>query len=401
VHFLSYKDMGGGISWVGVLCMDDFNQDGHWGGGYGVSASLNGQFSTTNPSLYWDILCFTHELGHNFRSPHTHCYMNIPNASDPPVDQCYNTQVGTNCWTGALCGTSGQPSCAGGTIMSYCHLRSGGYNNIVLYFGFSGQQSERVVNYMRSYVETRATSYPSCMPELLQLTANRNGTGSGTVTSSPAGITCGATCSALFAKDSSVTLTAVASGGSTFAGWSGSGCSGTGTCQVTMDAAKSATATFNIAASYTLTVSRSGGGTGTVGSSPTGIGCGGDCSESYSGGMVVTLTATPGGGSAFAGWSGACSGSGPGQVTMSASRSVTAWFSSATGCTTTVTNQAFTAAQLFQSCYSIVAGPTVSTTTAAGHLTLWAANRVVLRNGFWIGDDARLTIALDPSLAGT
>jgi hypothetical protein len=86
---------------------------------------------------------------------------------------------------------------------------------------------------------------------------------------------------------------------------------------------------------------------------------------------------------------------------MSAARSVTAWFSSATGCATTVTDQAFTWSQLFQSCYSIVAGPNVSTTTAAGHLTLRAANRVVLRNSFSVGTGARLTIALDPSLAGT
>jgi hypothetical protein len=40
-----------------------------------------------------------------------------------------------------------------------------------------------------------------------------------------------------------VTLTATPGGGSTFAGWSGD-CSGTGTCQVTMSAARSATATF-------------------------------------------------------------------------------------------------------------------------------------------------------------
>jgi uncharacterized repeat protein (TIGR02543 family) len=40
-------------------------------------------------------------------------------------------------------------------------------------------------------------------------------------------------------------LTASPSEGSTFAGWSGSGCSGTGTCTVTMDVDKSVTASFN------------------------------------------------------------------------------------------------------------------------------------------------------------
>ncbi|HEY2311042.1 MAG TPA: hypothetical protein VGH46_08005 [Gaiellaceae bacterium] len=69
-------------------------------------------------------------------------------------------------------------------------------------------------------------------------------TGSGSVTSSPAGIDCGSTCSASFASGTSVTLTAAADSGSTFAGWSGGGCSGTGTCQVMLSAATSVTASF-------------------------------------------------------------------------------------------------------------------------------------------------------------
>jgi uncharacterized repeat protein (TIGR02543 family) len=76
------------------------------------------------------------------------------------------------------------------------------------------------------------------------LAVSKTGTGGGLVTSSPAGITCGATCSASFNHNASVTVTAIASTGSTFTGWSGSGCSGTGTCTVTMDAARSVTANF-------------------------------------------------------------------------------------------------------------------------------------------------------------
>jgi len=71
----------------------------------------------------------------------------------------------------------------------------------------------------------------------------RSGTGSGTVTSSPAGIDCGSTCSASFASGTSVTLTASAAADSTFAGWSGA-CSGTGPCTVSMTEARSVTATF-------------------------------------------------------------------------------------------------------------------------------------------------------------
>lgn len=76
------------------------------------------------------------------------------------------------------------------------------------------------------------------------VTVAKSGTGSGSVSSSPAGITCGATCAALFDQGSSVTLTATADSGSTFAGWSGGGCSGTGTCTVTVAAATSVTAQF-------------------------------------------------------------------------------------------------------------------------------------------------------------
>src|SRR5688572_1232645 len=53
--------------------------------------------------------------------------------------------------------------------------------------------------------------------------------------------------------------------------------------------------------SYTLTVALSGGGTGTVTSSPEGINCGTTCAGSFPDGATVTLTATAGSGSTFAG----------------------------------------------------------------------------------------------------
>jgi len=81
----------------------------------------------------------------------------------------------------------------------------------------------------------------------LPLTVSQAGTGSGTVTSSPAGISCGTTCSAAFDFGTSVTLTATAARGSTFTGWSGEGCSGTGTCTVSLTQARSVTATFTLA----------------------------------------------------------------------------------------------------------------------------------------------------------
>ena len=76
------------------------------------------------------------------------------------------------------------------------------------------------------------------------LTIVKDGTGTGTVTSNPIGISCGSDCTEPYVPSTLVTLTAVADSTSTFAGWSGSGCSGTSTCNVTMDAAKAVTATF-------------------------------------------------------------------------------------------------------------------------------------------------------------
>ncbi len=80
--------------------------------------------------------------------------------------------------------------------------------------------------------------------DLFILTVAKAGTGAGTVTSVPTGINCGGDCNEPYIAGTVVTLTAAPSGGSLFSGWSGSGCSGTGTCVVTTNAAASVTATF-------------------------------------------------------------------------------------------------------------------------------------------------------------
>ncbi len=77
------------------------------------------------------------------------------------------------------------------------------------------------------------------------LTVVKNGSGSGTVTSSPAGINCGVACSATFGASAAVTLTATpTSAASTFTGWLGNGCSGTLPCTKTLSAAANVSATF-------------------------------------------------------------------------------------------------------------------------------------------------------------
>jgi len=75
------------------------------------------------------------------------------------------------------------------------------------------------------------------------LSVSRAGSGSGSVSSSPAGIECGAICSHDFAAGTQVTLQATPAAGSVFTGWSG-GCAGTGSCQLTLNADAAVTATF-------------------------------------------------------------------------------------------------------------------------------------------------------------
>ena len=156
------------------------------------------------------------------------------------------------------------------------------------------------------------------------LTVGKAGTGSGTVTSSPAGISCGATCSQNLTFGTMVTLTAAAAPGSTFIGWGGA-CSGTAACSVTVDAAKSVTATFDLQ-TFTLTTALLGNGSGTISSSPAGINCPVDCMQIYNFGQVVMLTPSANMGSTFTAWGGACSGTGTCMVTMDAAKNVTASF---------------------------------------------------------------------------
>jgi hypothetical protein len=176
--------------------------------------------------------------------------------------------------------------------------------------------------YSADDTSTDPTAIATAPPPPHTLSVSIAGAGSGTVTGS--GINCPGACSVSYASGTVVTLTATPAAGSTFAGWTGAGCTGTGTCQVTMSSDQSVTATFNPIPNHTLMVLRSGNGSGSVTGS--GINCPSTCSQSYPEGTSVTLTATPASGSTFAGWTGACSGTGTCTVTMSTDRSVGATF---------------------------------------------------------------------------
>jgi hypothetical protein len=245
----------------GVLC--DAN--------YGFSVNnitASAPNSSTPISSSWDAIVAAHELGHNFNSPHTHCYGNLngsgfTDASDP-VDSCYVSETvdagGVNSCASSTAQLPGVGSLTGGnvgggdgTIMSYCHLLAGGLSNISRSFGEShseGVSASRVSERMARAVENAYGYSSSCIattssstPTTYDLTVARAGAGSGTVSSAPSGIDCGLTCTQNFALDASITLTASPSLGSEFSGWSGD-CSGTDSCVVAMSTNRSVTASF-------------------------------------------------------------------------------------------------------------------------------------------------------------
>jgi hypothetical protein len=167
---------------------------------------------------------------------------------------------------------------------------------------------------------------------IFTLSVSESGNGAGQVTSAPSGINCSATsnqCAAGFASGTSVTLSALPGAFASFTGWSGGGCSGTGSCVVTVNQAQGVAASF-AQVNFTLSVTESGDGTGLVTSSPLGIVCSSivnQCGASYAGGSTVTLNASAGTGSSFTGWhGGGCSGTESCAVTMSQAQSVTARF---------------------------------------------------------------------------
>jgi hypothetical protein len=105
IHQLSGNASLGSVGGLGALCT----------GNYGAQiAQLAGHFDGAGVGAQhlWDLYITAHELGHNFGSPHTHCFF-------PPIDQCFP------CLAEA-------PVTTRGTLMSYCVLRPGGLTNIDL-----------------------------------------------------------------------------------------------------------------------------------------------------------------------------------------------------------------------------------------------------------------------------
>ncbi|HMK61866.1 MAG TPA: fibronectin type III domain-containing protein [Dissulfurispiraceae bacterium] len=139
-----------------------------------------------------------------------------------------------------------------GKVQSYIfsNLGAGTYYFAATAYNSSGIESQ----YSNEVAKTASSSQYS-------LAITRGGTGSGTVMSSPTGISCGTSCSSSYSPGSVITLTAAPNANSVFAGWSGGGCSGKGTCSLTINSNTSITATFTQQSNtYTITASAGTGG---------------------------------------------------------------------------------------------------------------------------------------------
>jgi hypothetical protein len=171
--------------------------------------------------------------------------------------------------------------------------------------------------------EAVAASFVNTFP----LTVSAEGTGEGTLTSSPGSISCSPLCGEEFKEGTEVTLTATPAVGSTFTSWKHCDAVNGRLCTVRVDEAKAVTALF--ASTKDLKLEKTGAGMGKVASSPGGISCDANCSlttAAFKAG-TVKLTATPAKGSQFAGWSG-CEAEPEGrcEVSMSAAHTVEAQF---------------------------------------------------------------------------
>lgn len=149
---------------------------------------------------------------------------------------------------GINCGTDCTESLASGTVVTLTAAPGSGYN----FSGWAGDCSGTgtctvTMNSAKNVVANFAPT-PTGVLSIAKI-----GTGSGTVTRTGGAINCGSTCTESLTPGSAVTLTASAAAGSTFVGWSGGTCTGTGSCAFTLNANTTVNAQFNLISGGTTT----------------------------------------------------------------------------------------------------------------------------------------------------
>jgi hypothetical protein len=230
------------------------------------------------------------------------------------------TGTGAVAGTGITCGTDCTESYYTGTTVTLTATPTGG----MTFGGWAGCDTPSGATCSMMMNANKTVTAVFVAAGTFALTVSK--TGAGTVTGT--GITCGTDCAEVYASGTVVVLTATPDSGSSFGGWSGCDTPSGFSCTLTMNANRAVTASFNAAGSYTLFVSRTGAGTGTV-TGPN-INCGSDCTEVFTSGLPVSLTATADVGSSFVSWAGCDSVSGATcNVTMNANRTATVTFNAA------------------------------------------------------------------------
>ncbi|MFZ9888808.1 MAG: InlB B-repeat-containing protein, partial [Myxococcota bacterium] len=163
-------------------------------------------------------------------------------------------------------------------------------------------------------------------PQQAEIILSKPGNGVGLVTSQPAGLHCGTSCTASFPVGTSLTLSATAqTGTSAFGGFLGGGCGSDFSCTLVVEGDLEIEADFALLPRR-LVIETAGDGTGVVVTDPAGIECGASCSADFPHGTLVSVSVVPADGSVFAGYEGACVGTGACVVEMTAPRNLVASF---------------------------------------------------------------------------
>lgn len=173
----------------------------------------------------------------------------------------------------------------------------------------------------QAWFDVQDSGWLSRLPQLALSVSSGGGAGTVRLTA-PAAFDCGRSCTLTLDQGTQVALAAAPGPGNRFAGWSGA-CSGTGACTVTLTGAVTVTARFAKNTSRLLVRVR---GKGRVASSPGGISCPTRCTGEFTTGVTVKLRPRAGKGYRFAGWTGACRGTGACFLPVDRNRSVQATF---------------------------------------------------------------------------